>query len=201
MNEGSSGNVSTTAPTRGSAAPSTPPNNNNKPDAKHPAEPTEAQFLDQQAQQAKDALSRTLSLIGKNLGQSVDPRAWAQEHPWLTLAGAAVGGFVAACAVVPTKEDQAIKRLARIERAIAPKPPVVVAADGDSDRHPANKGVVHGLLNQVLKSIQPAIMSAITAGITAKVAKEPDPPANDPNNPAASSGAGYPPGGPTGPVM
>jgi len=199
MNEGSSGNVSTTAPMRDSAAPSTPPSNSKKPDAKS-SEPTEAQFLDQQAQQAMDALSRTMSLIGTNLGRSVDPRAWTQEHPWLSLTGAAVGGFVAASALIPTKEDQALKRLAKIERAIAPKPPVVVAADGDSDRHPVNKGLIHGLLNQILKSIQPAIMSAITAAITAKVAKDPEP-ANDPNASAPAAGVEYPPVNPSGPVM
>jgi len=144
-----------------------------------------------------------MELIGKNLGQSVDPRAWAKEHPWWTVAGAAVGGFVAACAIVPTKEDQALRRLAKIERAIAPKPrPVVVASeDGHSEKDPGNKGLFHGLLNQFLKSIQPAIMSAITAGLTAKMSNNPGPQADQPTDQAASPGTSYPQSDPAGPVM
>ena len=48
----------------------------------------------------------------------MDPRAWMRAAPWTTLAAAAVTGFVAAAAAVPSKEQQALKRLREIEKAL-----------------------------------------------------------------------------------
>jgi hypothetical protein len=191
MNEGSSGSGSSSATTHASVAPSkphngaqNPPSQQNKSQQNNKPQPSlsETQYLQRQAQQAKDAIGRTLSLITSNLGHSADPRAWTREHPWLTLGAAAIGGFTAVTLVVPTKEQRVLRRLAAIERAVAPKPPqVVIAKDGDdqTEEHPAKHGVLHGLFNEVLKAVRPAVMSAITAGITAKAATkppEPEPP-------------------------
>jgi len=56
--------------------------------------------------------------IKAKLGQGVDPKAWAREHPWVTIGAAAVAGFAATAALVPSKEEQALKKLAAIERAL-----------------------------------------------------------------------------------
>jgi len=52
------------------------------------------------------------------IGHGIDPRAWAQVHPWLTLAAASVAGFVTAAAVVPSEEDQLLKRLKKLEKSL-----------------------------------------------------------------------------------
>ena len=105
------------------------------------------------------------------LATSADPRAWMQVHPWATMGAAAVAGFVAASVMVPSKEQQALKRLAAIEKALNPKrDPVDAAANGDSAQkvEAGKESFLAGLAGQVLRAVQPVLMSAITAGITAK---------------------------------
>src|SRR5215469_9916187 len=73
---------------------------------------SESQFLAQQAEMARQAMTRSLSEIKTRLGQGADPRAWAKEFPWITVGAPAVAGFVAASTLIPSKDQQALKRLA-----------------------------------------------------------------------------------------
>src|SRR3954452_3884664 len=75
----------------------------------------ESEFLTKQAADAKAAISRVVSDMKNDLAKSADPRGWMQVAPWTTLGVAAVAGFVAAAVAVPSKEDQALKRLKKIE--------------------------------------------------------------------------------------
>jgi len=59
-------------------------------------------------------------MIGEDLGHSVDPRAWTKSHPWASLATAAAGGF-ALVMLFPSEEKRALRRLEKIQRAVAPK--------------------------------------------------------------------------------
>jgi hypothetical protein len=145
----------------------------------NPAELSEAQFLQQQAELAKAAIARTFKRFTQEMGQGANPVEWAREYPWISMGAAAVAGFVAANMLIPSKEDQALKKLARLERALSPPPPPLIDA-ATPDKEPAKHGVVYGLLNQALKAIQPAIISAITA----HVAK------NEPSNGQAHAAAG-----------
>lgn len=113
---------------------------------------------------------------------------WAKEYPWVSVGAAAVAGFVAANMLIPSKEDQALKKLARLERALSPPPPPVIDT-GTSDKEPAKHGVLYGLMNQALKAIQPAIISAITA----HVAKNEPTNGQAPAAPAAPAGPHPPP--------
>src|SRR5687768_16395994 len=150
----------------------------------NPGELSEAQFLQQQAELAKEAIARTFKQVTAGLGQGANPVEWAREYPWASVGAAAVAGFVAANVLIPSKEDQALKKLARLERALsAPPPPVVDGATPDKD--PARHGVLYGLMNQALKAIQPAIISAITA----HVAKN-EPSNGQPQSAPPPSGAG-----------
>jgi hypothetical protein len=174
----SAGNAN--APTTGTTSSSAPANTSN---SKTPAELTEAQFLQQQAELAKEAISRTLKRIATDLGKGASPIEWAREYPWVSLGAATVAGFFAANMLIPSKEDQALKKLARLERAINPPPPPVFDT-ATTDKDPAKHGFFYGLMNQALKAIQPAIISAITA----HVAK------NEPTNgQAQAAGSGNPP--------
>src|SRR4051812_4191998 len=76
---------------------------------------TEAQYLIKQQADAKKAISRTIDGLKSDLVQAADPRAWMQVHPWATMAASAVAGFAATAAVVPSKEQQALKRLEKLE--------------------------------------------------------------------------------------
>ena len=116
------------------------------------------------------------------MGQGANPVEWAREYPWISVGAAAVAGFVAANMLIPSKEDQALKKLAKLERALSPPPPPIIDT-ATTDKEPAKHGVLYGLLNQALKAIQPAIISAITA----HVAK------NEPTNGQAHAAAAGPP--------
>ena len=128
-------------------------------------------------------MSRVVAEIKHDLAKSADPRGWMQVAPWTTLGVAAVAGFVAAAVAVPSKEGQALKRLKKIEEALAPR------YHGNGHAEPANpndpksvaaagKGgsFLSQLAGQVLHAIQPMLMSALTAGVTAKAAQPDQPP-------------------------
>ena len=149
--------------------------NGSKPEPGQPA-PThdEAAFLAQQAADAKAAISATLAAIGKDLGNAVNVGALTRQYPWLTLGASTVAGFVATSLLVPSKEDQALKRLAKIERALNPEPPPVKPEDTGSNTQDYKKGkqsFSRAMMGEVLKAVQPAIMSMLTAGVAAKTAK------------------------------
>src|SRR5215217_2801559 len=87
-----------------------------------PATPlSESAYLAQQANDARAAISRAVDDLKREMLHSVDPGAWMKTHPWATMGAAAVAGFVAAAATIPSKEQAALKRLAEIEKALMPK--------------------------------------------------------------------------------
>ena len=98
----------------------------------HP-ESSEADYLTQQAEDAKAAIARTFTAIAQGLGQGVNPLQWARQYPWATLGASAVAGFVAASLLIPSKEDQALRKLAAIERALNPPPPRPSRKERDED--------------------------------------------------------------------
>jgi hypothetical protein len=117
--------------------------------------------LAQQAQAAKDAIAKAWSDITTGLGKGVDPRQWAKAHPWLTMASATVAGFVAASTLVPSKEEQALKKLSAIERALH--------VDGKEKHHNGDDrpkepgGLMYRIVQQVIGLIQPTIMAALNS--------------------------------------
>lgn len=100
----------------------------------------------------------------------------------MMVAGATVAGFVGAALTVPSREEQALRRLARLEKALMPTPEPKdspVHHDGeDAGAKSYSKGhssFMSGLGRQVLEAVKPAIMSALTAGITAKASQPSQP--------------------------
>lgn len=160
-----------------------------KTEQRNPHTPTgEADFLTTQANDAKAAISAVLGEFGKDLGKTVDPRKWTEQYPWISLAVAAVGGFTAASVLVPSKEQQALRRLERIERALRPEPVVAAtkengqAATDAKAKAGSGGGIFSTIIVQALKALQPILLSAITGGVTAAAAKP------DPEDIAAASG-------------
>src|SRR6187455_580325 len=105
MNSAGNANAPTTATTSSSAPASAAANA-----TANPADLTEAQFLQQQAELAKAAIARTFQRFAAELGQGANPIEWAKEYPWISVGAAAVAGFVAANVLIPSKEDQALKK-------------------------------------------------------------------------------------------
>jgi hypothetical protein len=63
-------------------------------------------------------MKQTLGEIARGLGNGVSVSKWTEEHPWTMLASAAVAGFVGASLAVPSKQQQALHQLAKLEKEI-----------------------------------------------------------------------------------
>lgn len=137
---------------------------------------TAAAYVARQADDARKAIAQTVTALKGNLLSGVDPRGWTKEHPWIAVGSAAVAGFVAAVALVPTKDDQALNRLKAIERALSMEPERRRAAadeDGDAGKEYAQgkHSFLTGLGKELLGAVKPLILSTLTAGVTAAAAK------------------------------
>ena len=145
----------------------------------------EAAYLTRQAQLAKQAISQTLGEMTGAAGRAVDPRLWTQHYPWATLGAMAVAGFVTTSLLVPSKEQQALKRLAAIERALNPSPPPPAppardsmsvdgngkAPSGEHAYKAGKQGIGRAILGEVIGALKPAVVSLLTAGVTAATTK------------------------------
>ena len=117
---------------------------------------TEREFLDQQAYQARRAMSRTLKVFGKNLGHSVDPRIWTKSHPWLSLTGAAAAGFAA---------------VSFIPRSPKPSPPPA-KPEVKSEEEPEKRSFFAGLLVHAAKLASKWVASMVVSNVVSKMSQE-----------------------------
>ncbi len=137
----------------------------------HAAEPSpalsEAEFLKQEAARAQAAIGHAFADLKQNLKATVDPHVLTRDHPWIAVSAAAVAGFATALTMVPTKEQQALRALAELERARHAPPP---ARGGASDKHEAegvaSAGILATIAAELLKTLRPVLTTLLTAGIT-----------------------------------
>jgi len=85
--------------------------------------------------------------------------------------------------LIPSREEQALKKLAEIERALNPEPRR--RAERERDEHPdsvdgkagaeayqsGKQSFMTTLLGEAIKAVRPALISLLTAGVTAKATK------------------------------
>jgi hypothetical protein len=126
---------------------------------------TESEYLAQQAEAAKLAMASAWAQVKERLAQGASPQAWAKEHPWVAVSAAAVAGFVAASAIIPSKEEQTLKKLAAIERALNPALQRAEHAEGNGHGKKAPASFLTTLLHEALAIARPAIVSLMTAGL------------------------------------
>jgi hypothetical protein len=99
------------------------------------------------------------------LGQGAAPAAWAKEYPWITVGAAAVAGFIATAAIVPSKEEQALKKLAAIERALNPHPPKAEPATDHSDGKKEAGSLWSTIIHEILAMARPILMGLVSANL------------------------------------
>ena len=167
------------APTTDTTSPSALPKSEPRDDSGRPRDSSaeklgEAEFLARQAELAKEAMAHAWLDFSRGIAQGADPREWTRDYPLIALTAAAGAGFVAAVRLIPSKEEQALKKLAALERALHPPQPVVapVSADGATDAT-YKKSIWSTVFGDLIRAMGPALSSAITAAVTAKAA-EPD---------------------------
>lgn len=136
-----------------------------------------------QQEHARAAIGRVVGELKSALVEGVNPLEWAKQYPWATLGVSAVAGFVATTMLVPTREQQALKKLAEIERAL--NPPPKRREERERDEHPdsvdgkegaegykaGRQSFLTAVLGEAIKAVRPALISLLTAGVTAKAAK------------------------------
>ena len=156
--------------------------NEDRPRQLHP-ESSDADYLTLQQEHAKAAIGRVVGELKTALAEGVNPTEWAKQYPWATLGASAVAGFVAATMLIPSREQQALKKLAEIERALNPEPRR--RAQRERDEHPdsvdgkvgaddykaGRQSFMTAVLGEAIKAVRPALISLLTAGVTAKAAK------------------------------
>ena len=155
--------------------------------SKVPAGSTESEYLAQQAQAAQAAMSQAWNEFKTKLGQGVDPKAWAKQHPWIAIGGAAVAGFAATAAIVPSKEQQALRKLAELERAL--HPPAPAAGNGDAKKE--KPSMLAAIALEAFAVLRPVLTSILTSQMGQPPPVPADPQA-EANGHAPSDSAGIP---------
>ena len=117
---------------------------------------SDSKYLQDQAEAAKDAMGRAWTEFVTGMGKSADPRQWAKAHPWITMASATVAGFAAASTLVPSKEEQALKKLAAIERALHIDGRPKRETNGDGAKEP-KEGFLTRLMKEAFAAAGPVL--------------------------------------------
>jgi hypothetical protein len=147
----------------------------------------ESAYLVRQQQLARQAMSRAVSDLLSLGKQAADPRRAMEAHPWVTLAASTAAGFAAAAVSVPSKEQQALRKLAKLERLLNPQPHApahngngapgpapdgeAAAENGERAYKSGRSSLTRAILGELVGALKPAIISLLTAGVTGAVAK------------------------------
>ena len=130
----------------------------------------ESEFLQQQVDEAKAALAATLSDAAAALKDGVDPATWARRYPLLAIGSALLAGFAAAAVTVPSKEQQELKKLEKLARALRPAAAVpagekAAGAPSPATAEESKKPIWMTLLHEAISLLRPALVSMLSAYI------------------------------------
>lgn len=149
---------------------------------------TEAEYIARQTAEARAAISNTINAISGDMKDTVDVRLWTRQYPWLAVGAAVCAGFAAACAVVPSKEEEEKLTLEALAKRLKPKfkPEPLQTPDGtDGDNAQAyatgRRSFWTSIALELISVVRPLLMSALTAGLAAKAAQPEQPPENPEN--------------------
>ena len=118
-------------------------------------------------------MKQTLGEIAHGLGTGVSLSKWTEEHPWTMVASAAVAGFIGASIAVPSKEQQALRQLEKLEKAIR-EDRYERDTPHDGDGKSTDKTEKKGLAGLVIAELMRAAGGVVSAMIKAS-AQSPQP--------------------------
>jgi hypothetical protein len=65
----------------------------------------EARFLEEEAAQARAAMTRTALEIKQGLTELSDPRTWIKQYPWISAGAGLVGGILLGAKLTPNRSE------------------------------------------------------------------------------------------------
>ena len=141
---------------------------------------SESEYLEKQATAAKEAIAATLSDIKGRLGETVDVKLWTRQHPWLMLASAAVAGFASASTLVPSKEQQALRKLASIEEALREPRHEEKRKDSENGKS-KDHGIIGTIVREAIAALRPLLVTFLSSSLNNRMPPA-DGPQTDPSN-------------------
>lgn len=101
------------------------------------------------------------------VADKVDPRELTRRFPFVAIGTMLVAGFATAVVAIPSREQQELKRLERIRKAMHPEvtPPKSAKSDkADADGQPQAKGPLWlSIAKEVLQLVRPMLTTLVTA--------------------------------------
>lgn len=139
-----------------------------------PAELSESQYLERQAQHARQAMRLALKAAQNRLVEGIDPRLWTKEFPWIAVGVATTAGFAAAAAAIPSKKQQVLRRLHKLEEQLRVKtqPAATEASSNGKHKAKAQSSWSSGILKEIVSVAKPLIVAAMSAGMGAKAGQQ-----------------------------
>ena len=139
-------------------------------------------FLREQADEARRALTKGMADLKATVAAKVDPRHLPRKFPFVAVGAVAVAGFATALLTIPSKEQQELKRLERIRRAMYPdpKPPKAEKAAVDKAKAEGDKTPLWvTLTKEGIQAARPLLVALVTASLKAR--------GNTPNEPPSAA--------------
>ena len=145
---------------------------------------SESDFLKEESERAREAINKTVVDMKAALGRAADPHRLTHDHPFIAVGAAAVAGFAAAATLVPSRQQQAMRTLAAIEKAL--KQPAADPAKADEKKEVAAGGWIGIVLAEVMKLLRPLLTTLISSSLSGMNSTPND---GDANGEAASAEA------------
>ena len=103
------------------------------------------------------------------MAEKADPRQLMRKFPFVTLGSTVAVGFAAALLTIPSREQQELRRLERIRRAMHPEltPPKPAATKAANGEVPAKGPLWLSIAKEVLQAVRPMLTALVTAKLAA----------------------------------
>jgi hypothetical protein len=127
---------------------------------------SEAEYLRQQADDAKAAIAAALADARSAMAEGLDPREWTRRYPLVAVGSALAAGFVATVLAIPSHKQRELKQMEKLRAALHPE-----AAQGDHEKPRPEKASPEpsfwfNILRESLSLIRPVLLSAVTAAFS-----------------------------------
>jgi hypothetical protein len=145
-------------------------------------QPTEADFLTREQDQAKAAISAVLADMKRAVAEGADVREWTRQHPLIMAGTATVAGFIAGMLVMPSKHESVKSYWGEKWEAFQQKmmPPTTATATVGTEAPPAPAApqaeppsILGTVVREAMKSLGP-MLGGLISGIAAGQAAQPE---------------------------